>query len=474
MFKCPKSRVILSHDHHTDYFDCTLGVKQGDSISPTLFACFVNDLSKEIKEKNVGVNITINNSDNNTFKVSNLLYADDVVLLAETEQDLQEMLNVTNSWCNKWRMEVNLTKTNILHIRKKSQPRSTFRFKLGEQIVKYCEEYKYLGITLNEYLDYKFSTDILSDSGGRALSSIITKMIKHGGFPLNVYKKLFDSCVCSVSDYGGEIWGFKAYESNRQLQLKACRAYLGVPKQTAIPGLLSEMNWCEPRSRTQVQMIRYFHRLLKIDDQRLIKRVYIWDRQLNDSGLISTWSSEVKDILQRNGQAHIFTQFTFPKKILIRTIGDSLLKKDQITWQSSCTPLPKLRTFIQFKDFSCDAPHIFKPLTFMQRKSLSKFRLGLLHLRIETGRFIRPRLPPEDRVCLICNSGEVENEIHFLLFCNKYVTQRQTLFSHIPDLEGFLNLDSHGKLKFLVNDPAMVKKTAKFIVSAYEYRSTLL
>ena len=101
----------------------------------------------------------------------------------------------------------------------------------------------------------------------------LSQMIKNGGFPINVYRKLFDSCVCSVSDYGGEIWGFKAYESNRQLQLKACRAYLGAPKQTAIPGLLSEMNWCEPRSRTQVQMVRYFHRLLKIEDQRLLKKI---------------------------------------------------------------------------------------------------------------------------------------------------------------------------------------------------------
>ena len=94
----------------------------------------------------------------------------------------------------------------------------------------------------------------------------------------NMQKRSKYSCL----DYGGENWGYKAYESNRQLQLKACRAYLGVPKQTAIPGLLSEINWPEPRSRTQIQMVRHFHRLLKIDDKRLIKRVFLWDKQLND------------------------------------------------------------------------------------------------------------------------------------------------------------------------------------------------
>ena len=48
MFKSPRARVVLN-EHYTDYFDCTIGVKQGDKISPTFFAAFVNSLSQEIK-----------------------------------------------------------------------------------------------------------------------------------------------------------------------------------------------------------------------------------------------------------------------------------------------------------------------------------------------------------------------------------------------------------------------------------------
>ena len=105
-------------------------------------------------------------------------------------------------------------------------------------------------------------------------------MIKNCGFPLNVFRKLFDSCVCTVTDYAGEIWGYKLFESNRQLQLRASRAYLGVPKQTPIPGIFSEMNWPEPRSRTQLQMVCHYHRMLKIDDNRLIKKVFSWEPAL--------------------------------------------------------------------------------------------------------------------------------------------------------------------------------------------------
>ena len=367
-----------------------------------------------------------------------------------------------------------MTKTEILHIRKKSQPQSNFMFLFGVQPVKYCKEYKYLGLTLNEHLDFKLSTGILAESGGRSLSSVITKMIKHGGFPLNVFKVLFNSCVCSVTDYGSEVWGYKEYESISKIQQKAARSFLGLPKQAAIPGLLSELNWIEPRSRTQLQIIRYYHKLNKMDDQRLTKKVYLWDRKLNDSGRIKTWSSEVRDILDRNGLINIYTQNIFSLDNVSKALKQSLFKKDQNNWKSKCLPLPKLRTFNKFKNFSSDSPHIFKPLSFMQRKMLSKFRLGLLHLRIETARFVRPKIPPEERVCLICNNGEVEDESHFLLICSKFDQQRQVLFNKIPDSNSFHALDAKDKLNFLVNDPNIVKQTAKFIVDAFEFRSTLL
>ena len=46
-------------------------------------------------------------------------------------------------------------------------------------------------------------SEMQADSAGRALSLIITKMIKNGGFPYTVYSLLFKTCVCSISMYIG-------------------------------------------------------------------------------------------------------------------------------------------------------------------------------------------------------------------------------------------------------------------------------
>ena len=89
------------------WFVTNQGVRQGDNLSPTLFNIYINDLALELKKMNLGV--TIGN-----LHVCILLYADDIVLISESEQNLQIMLDFVNSWCNKWQMKINNEKLSIL------------------------------------------------------------------------------------------------------------------------------------------------------------------------------------------------------------------------------------------------------------------------------------------------------------------------------------------------------------------------
>ena len=72
LYQNPKSKVVLN-EFETDYFDCPIGVKQGDCLSPTLFAIFINDLAEEIKSSGVGLDL---DSDTfvNTFFMQMILY----------------------------------------------------------------------------------------------------------------------------------------------------------------------------------------------------------------------------------------------------------------------------------------------------------------------------------------------------------------------------------------------------------------
>ncbi|MCP3932898.1 MAG: hypothetical protein GY705_27820, partial [Bacteroidetes bacterium] len=75
---------IRVNEYVTRWFDTLNGVKQGDNLSPTLFSVYLNDLAEEINCKNYGLKIE-------NIYLNLLLYADDIVLLAESEDKLQKM-----------------------------------------------------------------------------------------------------------------------------------------------------------------------------------------------------------------------------------------------------------------------------------------------------------------------------------------------------------------------------------------------
>ena len=92
----------------TTLFGTLQGVRQGDNLSPTLFNIYLNDHAKELKELELVVAL------GNT-QICILLYADDIVLISENEQNLKKMLDHVGYWCNKWQMKVNIDKTKIIH-----------------------------------------------------------------------------------------------------------------------------------------------------------------------------------------------------------------------------------------------------------------------------------------------------------------------------------------------------------------------
>ena len=74
------------------HMDWMLNVASGCILSPILFILYINYLVLYLKSFGKGVKF-------NDDYICTLLYADDVVLLAETEQDIQVLLEAQNVCC---------------------------------------------------------------------------------------------------------------------------------------------------------------------------------------------------------------------------------------------------------------------------------------------------------------------------------------------------------------------------------------
>lgn len=90
-------------------FDINEGVLQGECLSPLLFAIFVSDIEDFFRSRGFsGLNI------DGQSDVILLLYADDLVLLSDSQSDMNRKLSCLQEYCNTNKLVVNAQKTKVV------------------------------------------------------------------------------------------------------------------------------------------------------------------------------------------------------------------------------------------------------------------------------------------------------------------------------------------------------------------------
>ena len=134
----------------------------------------------------------------------------------------------------------------------------------------------------------------------------------------------------------------------------------------------------------------------------------------------------------------------------------------------------KLRTYRTFKnDFKTES-YVKYCTNESHRTALARFRLGAHHLNIETQRYIKPRIPPENRICNNCDIGETEDEFHFIMRCKHYEYKRRILFQDVnAKFDYFSSLTEECKFKWLCssNDIHVINLLGNYIELCFEART---
>ena len=242
--------------------------------------------------------------------------------------------------------------------------------------------------------------------------------------------------------------------------------YLGVHRFTPVLGLQGELGWLSSKTRRKLNMIRYWNRLIQMDNSRLTKRIFLWDYRLNSNN----WSSEISQILDEYSLLGEFENQNFINRDILQKRA---LEVEEQAWRSKCENSPKLRTYITFKEKLVKENYIACNLSRLERSYLAQIRLGILPLNIEVGRFKGIKL--EDRICELCADNKIENENHFLFDCKAYSYLRNIFFDNIAARQQSTELrllPDHEKSFILYQGHC--RQTSKFIKAAYKKRRNIL
>ena len=234
-----KSCVMFSKQQ-SNFFPSFRGVRQGENLSPVLFCIFLNDLQNFMLNHNcTGVDLQMPENETDTFlQLLVLLYADDTVIFGTDEESFQHNLDVFLEYSETWKLNINFKKTKILIFGIRSTHR--FEFKLGNNKIEICDEFKYLGVIFTKTRTFAKAIKHNVDHANKALH-LLYKKIHNLHIPIDLQLQLFDHTIVPILLYGCEVWGFQNTKLIETVHTKFLRNITKLRKSTPLYMLYAEL-----------------------------------------------------------------------------------------------------------------------------------------------------------------------------------------------------------------------------------------
>ena len=474
------SLCLRLNDQITPFFKSSIGVRQGDVLSPNIFKLFINDLPDMFVQCIDEVNV-------NNCRVDCLMYADDIVILSDTEKGLQKRLDILQAYCMKWCLNVNLNKTKVLVFNKTGKFIKCPIYFEGK-VIESVNFYKYLGIKFVSSGKFSQAKDELYKKAVKA-SFKLHHCLSSCSPSISTSLHLYDHTIKPILFYGSEILGMFAPDSAackkdndyilekvfsndfvEKSHMKYMKYILGVNKKASNIAIMSELGRYPNYFSVLLSMLKYCHRLENLTDGFLYD-AYICNQDLH-SKHINTWFSSIEYLLK---EIHI-PNLNFKLGKLCSLALEKLCQSFEKYWNKYReeilkTQKGKLVTYFSLKqNFGREA--YLQLNDFRCRQVISKVRISAHSLKIETDRYSRQHIERTLRFCTHCND-KVEDEQHFITECKLYVDLREKFYQNISlKFKNFATLTDKSKFIWLMTNEnlELLKSLGLFIRNCFNIR----
>lgn len=286
-----KSKGVVKLERKGDPFVIKRGVRQGDPVSPKLFTALLEYTFRRLNWDSIGLNI-------NGEQLNHLRFADDIVLLSESHEELQFMLSTLDEQSRACGLAMNPDKTCILT---NGEQKDTL---VQGKLVNYVQNYVYLGQNIAmENWGIKEVERRVAKAWNKYWS---LKDVFKSKLPLGLKKKAFDSVVLPTLLYGCQTWPLTKTITNKLqvFQRSAERSMLGLKLTDRVRAL-------DIRHKTKlidaVEMAcslkwRWAGHISRVTDGRWSERVLHWQVRDTRRGRGRPRRRWVDDIVQLAGR----------------------------------------------------------------------------------------------------------------------------------------------------------------------------
>lgn len=251
----------------SETFEIGCGLRQGCILSPCLFSLFVMDLAGELESRGLGVHVK-------GQWMGSCFFADDIVLIGGSAQELQLMLDVAAGFAKKWHLRFNPKKCGVIVVGQKKREK---RWRLGKDRLKEVDEYKYLGVWMNRQATGHAHVEHLLEKAASLHGLARKAKFWRGGEDVEAGIVMWEAACGPKLNYGSEVWACSSKrEEDRleQVQERGGRVILGVSWR--FPGVVvrGDLGWAKLRADRHKRALGYMGRLRGMEDFRWPKIVW--------------------------------------------------------------------------------------------------------------------------------------------------------------------------------------------------------
>lgn len=259
-------KVSLAFDgDREDMASVETGIPQGSPISPILFLIYIRPLFDRLKTKFPAVGVPS--------------YIDDVALvftgknIRTNVKVLSEIARDAFAWASENVVTFDDSKSELIHFTTQRQaPNQSITLPNGT-IVQPTECLRWLGVWFDRKLSFNHHVQHKATASRRALSALQGLANTEEGLSQTAVRQLYISTVCSVADYGSEVWwrGQKGFAKKLQsVQNIALRKISGAFRTTPIAALEAELDIPPVETRLSLRQCKYAMRVLTMDEKHPI------------------------------------------------------------------------------------------------------------------------------------------------------------------------------------------------------------
>ena len=372
----------------------------------------------------------------NGSKLNCLLYADDLVILSKSKQGMEKCLKILECFTTKRLLDINYKKTKIIIFQKTGRKPKNISFYINNTQIDIVQEYTYLGITISSSENLTVAQKVLAE---KALNAIfkIRKHIDFSRLPLRSARQIFETAIKPILTYGSEVWGayvkqdFEKWDKTpiEKTHLRFCKMFLGLNRRASNHASRGEMGSYPIQITILKHIYTYYQYLNSKDDSTFVKQAFYIMLE-HASKLKNSYYNNLVEFLRLSKCYHSDKLENITESI-IREIIRCLKETYSEHWKMKISTSTRLEFYSKIKKDFVEDPFLNTVQNFDAKKDYFKLKTSNHSLLVETGRYCRPILPRENRICKFCRTNDIEDEIHLLFECQMYSELRETLFEKI-------------------------------------------